>query len=243
MKTIRPSAVAAGFVLALGLILVSGAGAWAYEETDVAQGGSISGVARYSGEAPAPQPIKVDKDVEYCGKKPKMTEDLLVSKAKELKNAVVYIEKIEKGKKIGEEKVVLENKDCRYEPHVQAATVGATIEVVNSDPVLHNTHTLLNKTDTVFNVALPTQGQRIPKKLKKAGVINTMCDAGHHWMAAYIVVVDNPYHAVSDASGKFSIKDVPPGQYKLTVWHEKLGTKSVDVTVEAGKDAVADVGF
>jgi hypothetical protein len=113
------------------------------------------------------------------------------------------------------------------------------LEVVNSDPVLHNTHGF-QESRTVFNLALPNKGQRIKQTLRRAGVIEVMCDS-HDWMNGWVVVLDHSYFAITGQDGTYEIPDVPPGTYKLTAWHEKLGRQQQQVTVAAGK--VAQAGF
>ncbi len=129
------------------------------------------------------------------------------------------------------------NHRCRFEPHVQALPVG-TIVVVNSDPVMHNTHGFAGKekTATLFNVALPVKGQRIEKPLTKPGIVRVECDT-HGWMLAWIYAADNPYYAVTKKDGTFSLADVPPGSYTLVVWQELIGPTETPVTVK-GKDVV-----
>ena len=110
-------------------------------------------------------------------------------------------------------------------PQVQVIPAGPLV-VVNGDPVLHNTHGHYGKR-TAFNMALPNEGQRIPTELKRAGTVCIDCDA-HGWMEGWIYVVDNPYYAVTGADGKFTITDVPPGNYKLV---------AVQSLYRAGRDA------
>ena len=62
-------------------------------------------------------------------------------------------------------------------------------------------------------------------------------------MSAFVVVTDHPYHTITDAYGAYEIRDVPPGRYTLSVWHEELGTREAPVTVEAGGTATVDVAF
>jgi len=126
------------------------------------------------------------------------------------------------------------SKDCKFVPRVQALPVGSIV-IVNLDPVLHNTHGFLGKA-TVFNQALPMQGQRIEKPLKKEGLMRVECDA-HGWMLAWIYVADNPYHAVTQKDGTFSISEVPPGSYTLVAWQKYTGEVEVPVTVKP-KEAV-----
>jgi hypothetical protein len=105
--------------------------------------------------------------------------------------------------------------------------------------VLHNTHGFLGKL-TVFNVALPNQGQRIAKPLKRTGMVRVECDA-HGWMLGWVYVADNPYHAVSAKDGTFTLTDVPPGSYTLVAWQEYTGAIEIPVTVKAKEVASVTV--
>jgi plastocyanin len=138
---------------------------------------------------------------------------------------------------------------CRYSPHVQAVTVGTTVALLNNDAVLHNVHGTVEASAapvTVFNVAMPFKGQKLPTVLRKPGVIKLRCDAGHTWMSAYIHVFDHPYFAVTDARGRFVLEGLPPGRYTLEYWHEPLldegkpVVKTATVEVAPGQDATAD---
>jgi hypothetical protein len=79
-------------------------------------------------------------------------------------------------------------------------------------------------------------GMEVNQKLDRAGTIKFRCDAGHTWMSAYVVVTDQPFSAVTDADGNFTIENVPPGDYELEVWHEWLGSRREPVTVTAGEE-------
>ncbi len=225
-------------VAALAGIMVAASPAGAYEGAPVAAGGTISGATTFLGKVTPPALVKVDKDAGVCGKTPKHDESMIVSATKGLKNVVVFIEKIEAGKPIQAGSAVLANIECRYEPHVLAFVVGTELAVSNSDPVLHNTHIKLPRSD-VFNYGLPTKGQVIKKRIRRKGLMKVGCDAGHTWMQAWIAVFDHPYFAITDAAGHYQIGDVPPGRYTLVFWHEKLGrkTKVVEVAAKAKIDA------
>jgi hypothetical protein len=114
----------------------------------------------------------------------------------------------------------IDNVKCRFEPEVQVIPVGG-LDVVNTDPVLHNTHGYYGKR-TAFNLGLPNKDQHIPVELKGSGTVRVDCDA-HGWMEGWIYVVDNPYYAVTGADGKFSIGDVSPGDYKLVIAQPYVG--------------------
>lgn len=202
-----------------------------YEEIEVTNGGTIVGEVKFTGTAPKPEPLPVTKNQDYCGSH-KPSEKLLIGANQWVKNAVVTIENITQGKEIDKAaQPVLANNQCMFVPHVQAVAVGSKLEIRSDDPILHNTHAFLGE-KTVFNLALPLQGQKIPKILRKPGIIRVQCDAGHGWMSAYIVVTEHPYHALTDESGAFKITNVPPGNYKLKAWHEELGTEVQDVVVK-----------
>jgi hypothetical protein len=124
--------------------------------------------------------------------------------------------------------VVLDNSQCVFVSHVTAAALTERVSIRNSDPVLHNTHGFRGM-PSAFNVAMPTKGQMIEvtKYLKSPGVIRVLCDAHPH-MFAWLIVHDSPYFAVTDDRGTFSIGDVPPGTYKVTMWHAGFRPRGAD---------------
>lgn len=226
--TSRLSAVrgwAAGLGVALILGLVGPAGG--YEATDVKDGGTLTGVVKFAGDPPKLAPIPVTKDKEVCGDS-KPSEALVVGAGKGVKNTVVWIEGITKGKKPQGHEAVLDNVKCLFSPHVVVVVAGATAKVKNSDGILHNTHGFLEKA-TVFNLALPIQNQVIDvtKRLKKTGVVDIQCDAHPH-MRASMIVVDHPYIAITDDGGAFKLADIPPGTYKVVAWHESWKVTATD---------------
>jgi Carboxypeptidase regulatory-like domain len=123
---------------------------------------------------------------------------------------------------------VLDNQRCVFVNHVTATMAGERTQVKNSDGILHNTHGFLGK-PTVFNLALPNKAQMIDitRRLTKPGVIRVVCDAHPH-MAAWMIVHDSPYYAVTDDKGAFRIEGIPPGSYKVTMWHEGFRPKGLD---------------
>jgi plastocyanin len=201
-----------------------------------AAAGEIKGIVKYAGAPPKLVPLVATKDASTCGKE-LPDQSLLVSNGR-LENVVVTLKggsaKVEPGK------VTVDQQHCHYVPHVQAAAVGSSVDILNSDPILHNIHGYLGNA-TVFNLAMPLKNQKIPRKLDKPGLVRLKCDV-HAWMSGYIVVTDSPY-AVSGKDGAFEIKNVPPGSYTVTAWHEKLGEKTSQVTVPASGAATADFAF
>jgi plastocyanin len=238
---IRLNPISRPFPAFVSILLLSAAAAGDYRGSPVSGGGSIFGTVAAPG-AKNLAPVAVTKDAAVC-KTSHQPETVVVGKGGALANAVVYLKDIATGKPFDKAaKASLDNKGCTYVPHVAVVPVGSTLTIHSSDNVLHNVHALMGS-DTLFNVALPLPGMQIPQTMKKPGIVNVKCDAGHTWMAATIYVVEHPYYAVTDAAGKFDLKDVPPGTYTLVAWHESLGTQEQKVTVTAGKPATASFTF
>jgi hypothetical protein len=221
----------------LALLGVSGAPsatlrADAYDAVQVTDGGTIQGKVTFPGTPPPKRKVIPTKDKEACGSSPRDVDQVLLGPDKTVQEVVVYLQKVEKGK--AWEKVAkapeINNVKCDFQPHVQVMPVG-DVDIVNSDPVLHNTHGFLDKL-TVFNVALPNKDQRIKRPLRKSGLVRVECDA-HGWMLGWIFVAENPYYAVTGKDGAFTIKDVPPGSYTLVAWQEFTGPVEIPVTVKA----------
>jgi hypothetical protein len=219
-------------LLVLGLTLGSTAPARAYEIVQATDGGTIRGKVVFPGTPPPKRKVIPTKDREVCGSAPREVDQIVLNPDKSVQEAVVYLKKVEKGKawEKASKNAEINNEKCDFHPHVQVIPAGE-FDIVNSDPVLHNTHGFLGKV-TVFNVALPNQGQRITKPLKKPGLVRVECDA-HGWMLGWVHVAENPYYALTGKDGTFNIKDVPPGSYTLVTWQEFAGEIEIPVTVKA----------
>jgi hypothetical protein len=181
--------------------------------------GSIQGTVKAGKPVPATKPLAVVKDGSVCGKDAP-NEAVLVDKKGGLQNVVVFVKDAKfTGKLAPVANAALDQRQCRYAPHVQALTVGTQLSLMNNDAILHNVHA--NDTGmTVFNVAMPIKGQKLPIPMRKPGLMKLQCDAGHTWMNGWIYVFDHPYFAVTDERGAFTIKDLPAGDYTVEVWHE-----------------------
>jgi len=209
-------------------------GLLAYDGGAVSDGGSVSGVVKFKGAAPAPKKLEITKDKEVCAKSGKTDPSLIVSGGN-LVNAVVSITDIKKGKKMEAKKVAMDQNGCEYKPHVLAMTAGSSVDIANPDGILHNVHSY-SKANSPFNMAQPKFKKTITVKVDKPEVINLKCDV-HGWMNAWLFVAANPYFSVTDNSGGFKLTDVPAGTYNVEVWHETLGKVSQKVTVKAKEEA------
>jgi hypothetical protein len=205
--------------------LVCAGPAWPYEVTAVKDGGSLSGAVKFAGALPKLEPVRVIKNQEFCGRS-KPNEALIVGAGRGVKNAVVWIEGITAGKKFAGKPIFLDNSKCVFSPHVAVAFLAEKALVVNGDEVLHN----VNATGAnAFNLALPNKGQQIDiaKRIKRVGVSELRCNAHVH-MRGWMITLDHPYTAVTDEDGHFTIDNIPPGKYKLTLWHEPWVEKGRD---------------
>lgn len=207
-----------------------------YEEIVVTNGGIISGAVRVQGKVPKLAPLQITKFKEFCRNVP--NESLVVGPSQGVRYAVVTLEGVTKGKAVERETIhELDNVKCRFVPHVLVAGVGQFIVLKNSDPILHTAHALF-KDQPHFNVGL-YPGRVSRKPLASAGTAKILCEV-HPWMTAYIAVTDHPYHAITDLYGEYQIQDVPPGTYKLKIWHELLGAQEKSVEVKGGSTSKID---
>ena len=218
--------------LAVAALALGAGRAPAYEAVAVTDGGTLSGTVKFAGTPPPPGKIEVSKDPEVCGKD-KVKPDLMVGADGGLANVVVVV-KASKGKKLEApaQNPVFDQKTCEFRPHILAFPAGSTIDVTNSDGILHNIHTT-SSANTSQNQAQPKFKPKIQLKVEKPEwPIKVQCDV-HNWMSAYWISEEHPYVGVTDAAGAFKIADLPPGDYEVEIWHESLGKKTEKISIKA----------
>lgn len=227
--------------IAVGYFSLTFFGGWGYElqaqsrykEFEVRDGGTIHGVVRLVGDESRISSMVITKDNDFCGKT-KSSPRLVVGRNKGVANSIISLGGITEGKKrVTGSTRVLDQHACEYRPHVMLVPFGSSIEIVNSDRVLHNVHAyeMQKELRTIFNIAQPIKGQRTPIKathMKTPGLLLATCDAGHPWMSAYIMIAEHPYYALSDADGRFVLDKIPPGTYQLKMWHEGVAVTQTD---------------
>jgi plastocyanin len=205
---------------------------------------TISGTIKYEGTADKPRVVRMDSDPLCMPEGPTTSEVLMVGPGNSLQNAFVYVKDGLGAHKFTapQTPVVLDQKGCKYLPHVFGVQVGQPVVIVNSDPTLHNVHAV-PKANTEFNFGQATKGMKTTRMFDKPEVmVPFRCDV-HGWMSSYAGVLEHPYFAVSNADGTFEIKGLPAGTYTVEVWHEKLGTQTTKVTVDGKSAATANVAF
>ena len=205
------------------------------KKVDAATAGTISGTVKFDGQPPENPVISMASDA-ACVSANKgqqvRTETYVVDKGG-LENVFVYIKDGLGNKYIFDmpaEPVKLDQRGCRYIPHVTGVRVGQPLQIINDDNTLHNVHGM-PETNQEFNYGQPMAGISTPVTFTAPEVlIPFKCDV-HNWMNAYIGVVDNPYFAVTADGGTFTLKGVPPGTYTIEAVHEKLGKQTQSVTL------------
>ena len=215
------------------------------QKVDTATAGSVKGKVSLDGTAPKNEAIKMNADP-VClkeAKGPQSQETYMVSSdGKTLGNVFVYV-KDGLGSYVFDtptESAKIDQKECRYHPHVFGMRVGQPLEIVNSDPTLHNIHAM-PKANQEFNNGQPIQGMKMTHTFTSQEVmVPFKCDV-HGWMNAYVGVLPHPYFAVTKDDGSFELKDLPAGTYTIEAWHEKLGTQTQSVTIAAKESK--DVNF
>jgi len=206
-----------------------------YKVIAVTGGGTISGTVKWSGPVPRALDFPITKDETICDPESKKTVDLerlIVGPQGGVANTIVYLKNITSGKAIDlpEQRRHLDQKTCRYVPHILLVPEQGSLEMLSSDATLHTIH--MDGAAT-FNLPFPFPGRVTSRTMPAAGLVHLRCNGGHVWMNAEMMVVEHPYYAVTDESGRFEFTDVPPGTYQIVAWHEGWGL--------AGKEQAYDV--
>ena len=203
-------------------------------------GASFLGKVSASRGQDTPARLRVFKNREFCGATVP-NETLLMGAGGGLRNAVVTLIPTDRIVTAPPGRAALDNQRCAFVPHVQVATLGSDLLLKNSDPILHTVHARVGK-ETLFNVGLPTWRQ-VRKRLDRAGVMRIDCDVLHTWMSAVIMVVATPYFTITDSDGNFALDGLPPGHYRVDVWHERLGLKQARVNLQENSSFALEVIF
>jgi len=228
--------------------------AGAYETMPVSNGGSVTGTVQFAGEPPPPTGFELRRypDREYCGALSdgsglRFLREVAVGPDQGLKDVIVTIQGIEKGKPFAFEEMKLETNICQFVPFVSVMRDQHTITVNNLDSVSHDLQVYEREWEHIFIMfhrpALTKGGTRDVIRLtgNRRGVI--MQCGMHPYMQGHGLAVDNPYYALTGLEGTFAIKDLPAGTYRIKAWHPILGEQVQEVTVAANGTAASDFQF
>lgn len=209
-------------LIACFLVPVLSAAQSGYQVVSFQDGGNIRGSVKWQGALPHLVSSEINKDQQICdplGQKHRDLERLLISPTGGVSNTVVYLRNISKGKAMDlpAQRRFLDQKNCRYEPHILLVPAQATLTVRDSDPLLH---TVQMSGSADYNLPFVREGQEITRPMTREGIVSLHCNAGHVWMNGEMIVARHPYYAVTDQDGNFELTDVPPGDYEIVAWHE-----------------------
>jgi len=206
------------------------------------QEATISGSVSFAGEAPMAKTIDTSSDPVCQEANPKMQTEDIVEVGGSLMNVVVFVVNTQLDDYAFEHTsspATLEHNGCRYVPRVMAIRVGQTLRILNSDQTSHNTHPS-PKANREWNQSQGPGSPAIERAFDRPEVAIKFRDNMHPWEQAYVSVFSHPFYAITDASGNYKVEGLPPGTYKVVAWHESLGEKSVEATVNAGASQSVD---
>ena len=209
---------------------------------DKSTAGTITGTISFQGAAPKLLSLDMSQDP-GCPSGPQQSDAVVVKNGK-LGNVFVYIkEGLGEGSfSASPEAVIVDQKGCRYIPHVLGIMAGQPLKVLNNDNAEHNVHPMPRNNDE-WNESQVPRGRPITKTFHQPELMMPVQCNQHPWMKMYVNVLPHPYFAVSGDDGAFQIKDLPPGEYTLAAVHEKFGEQTVKVKVGAKQTATEDLSF
>lgn len=231
--------------LVVGLV-VAEATADTYQADLTINGVTVQGRIKLSGPPKDTVSIPVFRDSDYCGETSLGEIVAVDSSTNGFGNVVVSLVGVERGKPLiaSESPLIIEieSKKCRFSPHLSTAVVGTTLEVRNLDPILHNLHVRRETRfgPTVMNVIQPAGTRSVQKPFSEAGFLDVRCDV-HAFMSAFVHVFDHPYFTTTDDTGSFAMTKVPPGVYKVQIWHEQFGTRERTIKVPPGENVTLEM--
>jgi len=228
--------------------------AWSYQSGAVNKGATVHGSVTVTGTVPAPKEFELQRypDHEFCSE---LSDDRGYRRLREvtfrpdggLKDVVVAIEGVEHGKPFPFTDAKVEADLCRFLPFVTVINDTRQVTVVNRDPVPHDIQGLATDqtgSDMVFyRPSIEANGTTDLVQLAKGQHVFTMHCSLHPYMQNWGYAVDNPYYAVTDATGAFSIEELPPGTYRLKAWHPILGIQEQELTVGPSETISLELSF
>ncbi len=206
---------------------------------DAAMGtATITGSVKFDGKKPRTRPIDMagadEKCAELHGGKRLRPDSVVVNDNGTLRNVFVWVKSGIEGWSfpLPEGDVLLDQKGCWYQPHVQGMRTGQSLSIKTSDPTAHNVHGYAKK-NRPFNRSQPAAAANVSIKMRRdeaSPPMKVKCDI-HPWMNAYVAVVDHPYFAVTGPDGSFELPNLPPGTYTIEAWHEKYDVLEQTITI------------
>ena len=206
-----------------------------YKVINVTDGGTIAGTIKWSGPVPRILEFPINKDQAICdpdSRKNADLERLIIGPQGGVANTIVFLRNVSQGKAfdLPPQRRHLDQKHCRYVPHILLVPHNEILTMMSSDATLHTVHM---EGAATFNLPFPFENKVTSRAMPTSGLVSLRCNGGHVWMNAEMMVVPHPYYAVTDENGQFEFTNVPPGTYQIVAWHEGWGM--------AGKEQAFDV--
>lgn len=247
------------FVLAF-LFLYSDAENEKYTGSTLLYKGWVKGKVTHAKKDMEVPQLEIERDMKVCGTTPRNIDAIDIGPDGALRNAVVYIKEITKGKQylMPAKPPELRQENCEFEPHVQVVHPMTTLRITNTDNILHTVHafqfplgtkfviyphSVTYPAHTLFNIAMIGSRKETFQQLGGPGIIKFVCEAGHYWMTSYCVVAPHPYFAQVNSDGTYVLEDVPPGKYTLVSWHEYFGVIEKEIQVKENQPVNADFQY
>ncbi|HEY2934180.1 MAG TPA: carboxypeptidase regulatory-like domain-containing protein [Acidobacteriota bacterium] len=209
---------------------------------DMANAATVTGKVTFAGTKPTPRKIRMDAD-KYCAAQHPggvETEEITVNDNGTLANVLVYVKDgLNQSFQVPAQAASLDQKGCTYHPHVLAVMAGQPIDILNSDNTNHNIHPLPKMNPEWNESQAPGTAKKTKTFNREEIAIPVKCNI-HPWMKSYIAVLKHPIFAITGSDGSFELKGLPPGDYTVAAWHEKLGTVDQKVTVAAKESKAVD---
>lgn len=212
--------------------------------------GSVSGSITFDGRRETAMIIDMSGDT-ICASKymaPLSVERITVGENSGLGNVFVHIKNMPHSYPAPKETFVLDQKGCFYSPRIFGVMAGQPMKVLNPDETLHNVKATPNTNKSIgFNVTMPAHTKTADVSFKDIDseenpIFTITCDA-HAWMRCYVGVFNHPFFMVTKNDGKYTMENVPVGEYEIEVWHELLGVQTQKIKVEQGKSTTIDFKF
>ena len=226
----------------------------AYDTVVVTDGAVVRGTVTFKGTAPEPKEFELRRyqDRMFCGALSdgnghRFLKEVNVGQGGGLKDVVVVVEGVQSGKPFTVTNAQVEANVCQFLPFVTVVSDKRQLTVTNRDPVSHDIQGYAYDQAWVDIVlhrpSLKATGTTDIVHLVKGRKVFTMQCGMHPYMQNWGYAIDNPYYAVTDPDGSFSIGDLPPGTYTVKAWHPILGVQERELTVEPNDTATFDVRF